>query len=253
MPSVVYRQPPQGQDVSLEGGNPALFQPRALQYIAGFEQKLTKNLNIDVQAYYTARDLLVQNTNEVINRGNGDVDPVFVNNGGRGRTLGVELLLRHGLSKNFFGWIAYTLSRTEIDQSERSDRFRLTTFDQTHILTIVGQYNLPWDITFGARFRVVSGRPTTLPLGSVHDLDTTNYNRRSSQGTLTRFPTFHQLDLRLDKKWVFDTFSLTAYVDLLNAYNQANAENFQEDYRNREIEPLPGLPILPIIGASGEF
>jgi TonB family protein len=249
----VYRQPPSGNQITEEGGNPALFQPRALQYIVGFEQKLTRDLNLDVQAYYTGRDLLVQSTNELISVEEGDVKRVAFTNGGRGRTLGVELLLRHELSKNFFGWIAYTLSRSEIDLSESSESFRLTSFDQTHILTLVGQYNLPWDITFGARFRLVSGRPTTLPLGSVHDLDTTNYNRRSSAGTLTRFPTFHQLDLRLDKKWVFDTFSLTAYVDLLNAYNQENPEQFQEDYRNREVEPLPGLPILPILGMSGEF
>ena len=50
-----------------------------------------------------------------------------------------------------------------------------------------------------------------------------------------------------------DEFSFTAYLDLLNVYNQQNAEGFITDYRSREQEPIPSLPILPVIGLSGEF
>ncbi|MEI7680798.1 MAG: hypothetical protein WCK07_15465, partial [Betaproteobacteria bacterium] len=34
---------------------------------------------------------------------------------GYGRAYGAELLLRHKLTKNFFGWVAYSLSRYERD------------------------------------------------------------------------------------------------------------------------------------------
>jgi hypothetical protein len=152
-----------------------------------------------------------------------------------------------------FGWIAYTLSRSEIDTSESRKSYQLTSFDQTHILTLVGQANLPLGFTFGGRFRLVSGNPSSLPLGSVHDLDTTNYNGFSTRPGWTRLPTFHQLDLRIDRKFVFDNFSLTPYLDLLNAYNQQNAEFFQVDYRSRERELIPSLPILPNFGLQGEF
>lgn len=248
----VYRQAPAAQQLLQESGNPHLLQPRALQFIVGAEHNLTRDLFLDVQAYYTGRDLLVQSSNELINRGNGQVDPLFYNNGGLGRTVGVEVLLRHNLTKHFFGWIAYTLSRTEVDLDEDAEDFDLTGFDQTHILTLVGQTSLPWNFTLGARFRLVSGAPTTLPVGSVHDLDTTDYIRLTG-GAPARLPTFHQLDVRVDKKWVFDTFSLTTYLDLLNVYNAENAEGFQEDYRHREREPIPSLPIVPVFGVSGEF
>lgn len=248
----VYRQLPAAQQLSQEAGNPWLQQPRALQYIVGAEHNLTDSLQLDVQLYHTARDLLVQSTSETINRGDGQVDPVFFTNGGRGRTTGIEVLLRQNITKNFYGWVAYTLSRTEIDTSEARDRYRLANFDQTHILTVVAQTNLPWGFTLGGRFRLVSGNPTTVPVGSLHDLDTNDYNALSSR-TPARLPAFHQLDVRLDRKWVFDTFSMTTYIDLLNAYNAQNAEGYQSDYRNREQQAIPGLPIVPVFGVSGEF
>ena len=46
---------------------------------------------------------------------------------------------------------------------------------------------------------------------------------------------------------------MTTYLDLLNVYNQQNAEGFITDYRNRQQQAIPSLPILPVIGVSGEF
>jgi TonB family protein len=251
----VYHQPPQPQQLAPDSGNPDLEELRAVQMIAGVEQGLTRELNLDVQLYYTNRDRLVQSTgaSRARNNGTGEVDPLFFNNGGRGRTFGAELLLRHEITQYLYGWIAYTLSRTVTDLSERVDTELLTSFDQTHILTVVAQTNLPWGFTLGGRFRVVSGNPTSLPLGSVHDVDTTDYLRIGTARRNARLPTFHQLDLRVDRKFVFETFSITTYLDLLNVYNQQNAEGFITDYRSREQQPIPSLPFLPVIGMSGEF
>jgi len=249
----VYRQAPANNEVFPESGNPNLANPRAIHIIGGIEQDLTEYINLDVQLYYTHRDRLVQSSGESFANGDGTFTRQAFTNDGYGRTFGAEFLLRHEVSKYFFGWIAYTLSRSEIDTSESRDSMVLTSFDQTHILTLVGQVNLPWNFTLGGRFRLVSGNPSTVPVGSVHDLDTTDYNQLPTNFRLSRLPTFHQLDVRIDRKWVFDDFSFTTYLDLLNAYNAENAETYQNDYRFREREPVPSLPIIPVIGASGEF
>jgi len=277
----LYRQPPSGDDIGPGAANPFVEQPRALQYIVGFERYLLPQLFLEVQLYTTRRDLLVQYTDRpsVINDRN--YVERWANNGGWGSTVGAEMLLRHEVHSyslrwlgelyrdslpglypdfmrsvftevGFFGWIAYTLSRTEIDLDPREDALELTDFDQTHILTLVAQANLPLGFTFGARFRLVTGNPTTLPNGSVHDLDYNEYNRQPSL-TPGRLPHFHQLDLRLDRKFVFDNFALTPYLDLLNVYNQSNAEGYFTDYRGTTQQPLPGLPILPNLGIKGEF
>ncbi len=249
----VYRQAPQAQELTPEAGNPNLLEPRAVQIIGGIEQGLTDKVNIDVQLYMTNRDLLVQNSNAVRAVADSDqVDPLFYNNGGRGYTVGAEILLRHEISEYFYGWVAYTLSRTVVDLDENDSSFDLTDFDQTHILTLVGSTNLPWGFTFGGRFRVVSGNLQRFPLGSVHDLDTTDYLGLGNS-TRERLPYFHQLDLRLDRKFVFEQFSATAYLDVLNVYNQANVEGVVSDYRDREVQPIPSLPFIPVFGLSAEF
>jgi TonB family protein len=248
-----YRQPPQPQELTPEGGNPALLQPRSFQVIGGVEQDLLADLSLDLQVYYTHRDLQVQGTGRTIDRGDGEFDPLFYDNGGRGRSYGLEILLRQEITRYVYGWIAYTLSRSELDLRENRDRFEITEYDQTHILTIVAQGNLPYGFTMGGRFRLVSGNPTSLPLGSVHDIDTDDYVRVGSSPRSSRLPTFHQLDVRVDRKWVFEAFSVTAYMDLLNVYNQTNAEAWQSDYRSNGLQAIPSLPILPIVGLSGEF
>lgn len=249
----IYRQVLNTDAANPDFGNPNLIAERAWQVIGGVEQSLTRNINLDMQAYYTWRDHQVQSTDEIIPRGNGEFDVVGSTNGGFGRTYGLEFLLRHEITEYFFGWIAYTLSRSEQDLDEDKSSFILTEFDQTHILTIVGQVILPWEFTIGGRFRLVSGNPTSVPVGSVHDLDTNDYNALRQPTRSTRLPTFHQLDVRIDRKFVFDNFTITPFLDLLNAYNQTNAESYTDDYRYNKREPIPSLPILPNFGLQGEF
>ncbi|HEY1101746.1 MAG TPA: TonB-dependent receptor plug domain-containing protein, partial [Myxococcota bacterium] len=249
----VYRQTPEAQEINPNSGNPNLLEPRAIQLIAGVEQGLTDKLSLDVQLYYTNRDLLVQNTDRVLAVADSDeVNPLFYDNGGRGNTTGIEVLLRQEITEYLYGWVAYTLSRTVIDLDEDDSSFDLTTFDQTHILTVVAQTNLPFGFTFGGRFRLVSGNLQRFPLGAVHDLDTTNY-LGIGDSTRRRLPAFHQLDLRIDRKWVFEQFSATAYLDVLNVYNNTNVEGVISDFRSREVQAIPSLPFLPVFGMSAEF
>ncbi|MDP2342205.1 MAG: TonB-dependent receptor [Deltaproteobacteria bacterium] len=271
----VYRQAPTNTQLSARSGNPDLEQQRAVQLIVGVEQRLTDLISVDLQAYSTDRDLLARDLGgggglggaiggggiggggaPGGGGGGGGVSTSSEppsDNGGTGRTVGLEVLLRHDISEHFYGWVAYTLSQTLENTDADLDRLVLTANDQTHILTVVGQTTLPWGFSLGARFRLVSGNPTTLPAGSKHDLDTTSYQALASASGGERLPTFHQLDVRVDRKWVFDAFSLTTYVDVLNLYYAQNAEGFISDYRSRELQPLPSLPIVPIIGLSGEF
>jgi hypothetical protein len=259
----------------------------------GYEQAFTDLINVDLQGYYIRRERLVSgsaNTRYVNGQAIGEV---FANDGG-GETVGFELLLRHlatepgagggtgsildNLRGRFYGWISYTLSRTvqwsrapgttyTVEQgngrrvtraySERSTRPYAANFDQTHILTVVGQFIAPFGFELGLRFRLVSGNPYT-PREDGRtwvDADTDAY--RIDVGDVERYsgrlPLFHQLDLRLDKTWTLDLFRITAYLEVLNVYNQANVEQYQYDYRSRDRAALSGLPIVPVLGVEGTW
>jgi len=68
-----------------------------------------------------------------------------------------------------------------------------------------------------------------------------------------RLPLFHQLDLRIDKRWKFKSWQLSWYLDVQNAYNHANVEAIAYNFNFTSRDYVSGLPILPSVGLRGEF
>ncbi len=109
-----------------------------------------------------------------------------------------------------------------------------------------------WEV--GARFRLVSGNPTTPILGpAYYDADADTYVPRYGEPASARLPTFHQLDLRVDKKWTFRHWSLGVYLDVQNVYNQQNPEATLYSFDYTQSTSVSGLPILPSLGVRGEL
>jgi hypothetical protein len=164
----------------------------------------------------------------------------------------MELLFKHNPKDGFFGWVSYTLMRSE-RKDPGSDTYRLFDYDQTHILTVLGMYklNTRWEV--GGRFRYVTGNPQTPIVGSVFSSDTNTFEPIQGETNSRRVPPFHQLDLRIDRNWIYDTWSLTAYFELRNAYNHANPEGFAYNYDYSKEKMVNGLPIIPSLGVRGVF
>jgi hypothetical protein len=68
-----------------------------------------------------------------------------------------------------------------------------------------------------------------------------------------RLPAFHQLDLRIDKRWIYRRISINVFLDVLNAYNHVNVERLQNNYNFQGTAPVASLPILPSIGLRLEW
>jgi TonB family protein len=247
----LFYQEPSFDETSPIFGNPDLGLESAAHYSAGVEYRPLKQLSFDVTLFYKDLFDLVSRTSETVER-DGEIVPLNFNNGGVGRVYGAELLIRHEPANNFSGWISYTLSRAE-RRDFGADDFRLFDHDQTHIFTAVGSYRLPKNWTIGLRYRLVSGRLYTPRIGSVYNADRASYEPIPGETNSRRMPMFHQLDLRIDKTWVFNNWMFTAYLDLQNAYNRANPEGYSYNVDSSEKRVRSGLPIIPIIGLKGEF
>ncbi len=130
--------------------------------------------------------------------------------------IGSEVLLKYKPDERFFGWIAYTLSRSaRVDGPGEPEH--LVQYDQTHILTVLGSYRLGHGWEFGARFRLVSGNLITPSVcdksaadcdpnrtGSLFHAPSGVYTPIPFAGAFSeRLPLFHQLDIRVDKGWQF--------------------------------------------------
>ena len=247
----LYHQNPSLFAVNDLTGNPKLLPEAATQYVVGVEHSFSDVVDLDVQAFFNQRFHLAVSTGGGGVSG-GKATSALYNNDGLGRAYGLEVLLRHKITRHLFGWIAYTLMKSEA-RSHPGDAFVPTRYDQTHILTVVASWKPGLGFEIGGRFRLVTGNPYTPVLFAVHDLDADNWDPVYGPTNSARLPTFRQLDLRVDHTWVFNTFTLDLFLDLLNATNTPNVEGYQYDYRYRQRIDFSLLPILPVIGVKGEW
>jgi hypothetical protein len=240
----LYSQPPDAASFSRVFGNTALEPQRATHYLLGTEIQATDTLRIKAEGFYKdMRNLVVAGANPG--------DPPLTNDG-RGRAYGGEILVRQEMAKKFFGWVAYTLSRSQrLDHA--GEEWHPSQFDQTNILTLVASRLLPKGFQAGIRFRYVTGTPTTAINGSFYDVVGDRFTPIAGPVLGTRLPAFSQLDLRVDKTFTFDKWRFAAYIDVQNVYFAKNPEAFGYNYDYTIAHPVSGLPFLPVLGVRGDF
>ena len=183
------------------------------QSTLGAELSLDEGFSIDVQTYYNDMDPVIfdlsinaADINAVPTTAPGqapDTDAVREEiesrlfSPQRGRSYGLEVLLRRRSQSGVYGWLSYTLSRSE---RLREGEWVLFDFDRPHILNAVLGVPLSqqWDI--GVRFQYQSGAPATTTYGF-------NEGRKSP---------YIRLDLRIDKRAVWRDWMLDYYLDIQN-------------------------------------
>jgi hypothetical protein len=234
----IYYEPPQFQDTNRVFGQAGLTDEHAVEYDVGLEQEITRHVDLSMDVWYKQEDDLV-----VV----GDL------NAGTGHALGLETLLRWKPDARFFGWLAYTLSRSVLRDGPGQPEY-LSPFDQTHILTVLGSYRLGKGWEIGARFRLISGDPYTPNAYGFFDENSATYLPLSSYPQNTkRLPPFNELDIRIDKTWKYASWQLSCYLDILNVYNQANVDGTSGNYNFTKQSYVTDLPILPSLGIRAEF
>ncbi len=243
----LYQQPPQPDESAEPTGNPDLNAERSVQASLGMEQKLPWGLSLGLTGFYKWLDELVVRNPALATNPSA---PLYTNEG-TGRILGLEALLRFELDDVLSGWVAYTFQRSFRTDAPGAEE-RVFDFDQPHILTALGTWNIGAGWSLGVRWRLVSGNPYAPVTGSIYDAFTDVYVPVFARER-SRLPSFHQLDVRLDKTWTFDTWKLNLYLDVQNAYNRENPEGVSYSYDYSQSQFISGLPVLPIFGIRGDW
>lgn len=241
-----YTRMPQPQEVSNTLGDPGLELVKAWQYGIGYEIEVDPYLTTDLQMYYRRMwDGITNNRNYV----NGGSEP-RIHNEGWGRAYGIELMVRANPGpKPYYGWIAYTLNRSELYDGDRpEDGWTLFNLDQTHILNTVLGYKFGYGWVTGLTIRLVSGTPTTTLEGARFDVDTGDYRAFRSEKNDARKPPFFQVDWRIEKRIARARTAWVWYVDVMNLTNHENTEFYIYQYDFRARTSLPGLPFFPSLG-----
>jgi hypothetical protein len=244
--SGLFHQAPGLGEVVLSDNQTHLRSTRSWQNSLGVEHDLGGRAELSVEGFYNLMD-------DLIGRAPDETGVLRYNNLAQGRVFGAEAMLRYRADEDFFGWISYTISRSERTwgPGEPSQLFYL---DQPHILTALASYALGKGWEIGARFRYVTGNLYTPCRGGIFSANATQYLCVSGKTNSERLPPFHQLDVRVDKRWVFSSFTLGVYLDLINAYNRTNPDFMGYNFDYSKSRPETGsLPIVPSIGIRGEF
>jgi hypothetical protein len=237
-----YVQAPQPQESSKEYGNKNIKSPYAYHYVVGFKKDFRKEgtQGVELTNNYFYKDLQNQVVPDTVKNYSND---------GTGKIYGAEVQAKYRKDE-WSGQLVYTYLKS--DRTIPGYGTQPSEFDQNHNLNLIGTYNKEkW--TYSGRFRLVSGLPYTPVTSSTFDSDNDVYVPLIGKIYSQRFDAFNQLDIRIDRKFIYDTWILTAYVDIQNLYNAKNSQNIQYSYDYSQKTKVRGLPILPTFGVKGEF
>jgi len=248
----LYHQPPNTRFLTMAStsdGELDLDLERCWSTEIGWEQRFSNAISLDVTYFHREMDqLVVRNPDE-------EAEAPFAN-AGIGRADGMEVMLRHRPVNPFFGWISYTLSKSQRndDPDDPDSDWYLFDYDQTHILTVLASYRLPWDMALSARFQYVSGNPYTPYTGGVYDLDMDRYSGDpSTDKNSERMSPYINLDFRVEQRFNIKRARLSIYADLLGIVQGENPDSVTYNYDYTETSYVEGLPFIPSAGFELEL
>ncbi|MCB9464339.1 MAG: TonB-dependent receptor [Candidatus Eisenbacteria bacterium] len=261
-----YNQSPQpiGQSTDPVYGNPELPSTKALHTTLGDEWTLDGQRSLEVEAYYNRQwDVPVMTDSLDLN---------FLSDA-EARMYGVEVSLRQQSTGRFFGWLSYSISRSERKFERRPQESEYQemadagspwnpnewvpyAFDQTHHFEAVGSWDWGNNISTGFRMQYVTGNPITpYRKGEVrYDADTGEYLPVLGQYFSDRMDPFFRVDVRVDKKFIRQNSIWSVYLDFQNAnypiYNAPEGYTYNYDYSKRKSY---GWIPMPSLGVRAEF
>lgn len=240
----VYHQAPQPEDLSSVFGTPGLLLSTAQHYLAGGVFQLTESLSVEMTGFLAEQQGLATRSESE--------SPLIAQalvQQGIGRSYGTQFLLRQQQAGRFFGWISYSILRSERKDAPNLD-WRLFDFDQSHVFTAVGSYDLGHGFEAGLRFRFATGYPRTPVIGAYYAASTDTYEPLFGAHNSIRIPPFVSLDARLAKRFKLGgKTDLEIYLDVQNVTNHSNPEEIVYNPTYTQRGYITGFPVLPVAGA----
>jgi hypothetical protein len=242
---------------------------RATHYILGIEQQLPANLQLRLEGYYKdlnhMRDRYedIQNEIEMLPELHSDIAHLYPQTG---YIRGLEFYLKRDTGGKFNWWTSYTLSQARETHSSTLGGFTQTmgrTYpqkrDQRHQLSIdlIFRPSPNWNISTAWIYR--SGWPHT----AKHIIAVPN-NQNTTTNVLNyvdlyddRYPAYHRLDVKLNRRFTFNAWRLQTSLGVVNLYSRRNIRGYYYGLTNnrttRVQEAETWFPLLPSFTISAEF
>ena len=228
---------------------------RADHLVAGLEYNFKHNAISTVEAFYKKYSNYPFLLTDSVSLANMGADFGAIGNSpaastSEGRAYGVEWMYQQKLFKGVYGILAYTWVRSEFTDGDAE--YVPSSWDNRHLVSITGgrKFKKNWEL--GMRWLFSGGAPYT-PWDIAETIRIQNWDIRPfaqpdySLLNSERGKAYHQLDIRIDKKYFFGRWSLNLYFDVQNAYN---SKGELQDYIDVQKDAAGSLVVDP---ANPEF
>ena len=188
-------------------------------YVTGFEYTFGNASKISVEGFLKRYFDFPISVNDGVSLANKGADFEVLGNedivtNGMGKTKGVEFLFQQKLTNNFYCIFSYTYFKSEF--TDINGNYLPSVWDSKHLSSFSGGYKLKknWEISSRWRF---AGKTPYVPYNL--DASLNNYPNMIldySQLGDVKLGNFSQLDIRIDKKWNRENFSINFFLEILN-------------------------------------
>jgi outer membrane receptor for ferrienterochelin and colicin len=234
-----------------------LSDPEAVHYVLGLDYMLTSDTKLTFELYDKEYRNLPLNPSDptlsLIDDGRSGShfrNYSFIVSEGKAYTRGMEFLIQKKLAKDFYGLVSATLFRSRY--CDYSGQWRDRLYDNRYLFSVIGGYkpNNTWE--FSLRWTIAGGVPyTPFDIEQSTAANTGIIDKNRINGS--RYPDYHSLNIRIDKRFFFQHSSLTLYLSILNAYGRENISNYSWDKVENMQRTSHQWGFLPIIGFEYEL
>ncbi|MFR9504072.1 MAG: carboxypeptidase-like regulatory domain-containing protein [Rikenellaceae bacterium] len=250
---------------------------RVWESTLGVDYRPQQSLKMSLEAFYKDYGNLLLSVEDNIplsDKGDdfGTVGNELLSQSVDGRAYGVELMARWQIPSKLSAVASLTLFRSEY-RTDQESGYRPSAWDNQFILNASCTYNMPRNWSVAAKVGAVGGAPYT-----PYDIDQTSLVEVwDSSGTPQRDYTLHhtmrqnnywQVDLRVDKNYYYERWSMGFYIDIQNLFVEKfvsadipistgeiinpTAEVSEQRYSLKYLKSESGV-LLPTLGIFIEF
>jgi outer membrane receptor protein involved in Fe transport len=270
-----HYQSPSYNELAANDANRLLRNKYTDQFVIGIEHHIRDDIKFTLEGFHKDySDVPIRKTLTT-------AEPLVFDDGtylnaGKATSKGVELFLQKKLVNRFSGIASYSYSES-IAEDPRSGNSYNWDFDYRHMLIFISGYRFNFDqkdwyqsmksnwwfsmlswipfmpadeIEISLKFRYLGGRPYTAPLYRP-DLRRWIVDESLSLNT-ERYPAYHRLDLRIDKRFSYPNMNYVIFFDIVNLYNRDNVWSFQYN-DDGTMDTVLQFNTLPVAGISIEF
>ncbi|MEN8224069.1 MAG: TonB-dependent receptor [Bacteroidota bacterium] len=239
----LFAQYPPFYKIFLDARNANLKTNKSTHYIVGLEYLITEDLQLKVEGFYKDMyDLAVVLT---------DTSSLYTSTG-TGNAKGIEFTITKKLSSNLYLLLNYTYCKSIRKDAKFKQEYDFD-YDSPNMANLMATYKLGdwWNISLSCRYS--TGLPyTPYDISTRYQINGKWYCEKGEKNS-ERLPNYFRIDTRVDRRFVFHNYNITAFIEIWNLTNNENviSYDYSDDFLTKESVTL--FSLMPMIGVSIEF